>query len=146
MNTAREMVERLLVRVDAPPLDSLVRLALGYMEALVWKHLFGPVAFGWMFLLFFLAILLSLRLVPALIRKVARFNPATNTIWAERRQLARQFDSYQWRKLFWIGMGLGLYGLVSPQVFSVAFLVVIGVCLVFGAIGLWQFRLARHLS
>ena len=139
-----DKVEQLIVRADAPPIDGVLRLALGYTSALVWRVLFGRSAFGWLFALFLLTILVALRLGPLAIRRVVRFSPKANAIWAQRRQLAKHFDSYQWRKLFWIGVGLALFGWLSPQPSNVFHVLTAG-CLISGAIGLKRFSVAERL-
>ena len=52
----------------------------------------------------------TLSFVPKVVAAVARrLVPATAVVrahWAWRRDLARNHDSYQWRKLVWIGVGL----------------------------------------
>jgi hypothetical protein len=60
-------------------------------------------------------------------------------VWAQRRQLAKRYDSYQWRKLFWIGCGLGQYILVSGD-FQTPRILVCSVCLVTGALGQIRWR------
>jgi hypothetical protein len=139
-----QKLEHLILRADAPPLDGLVRLVLGYAAALAWRSRVGPAPFGWMFILFVLGLLLSVRLVPLAIRKLGRFSPTVTQIWAQRRLLAKQFDSYQWRKLFWFGSGLGIYGLRFSQTLSMPYIVLTTGCVVSGAIGLWRFRTLRR--
>lgn len=56
-----------------------------------------------------LAVLAALRVGPAIVRRVFRFPDDVREVWAERRQLAKRYDSYQWRKLFWLGVGLCAY-------------------------------------
>jgi hypothetical protein len=63
--------------------------------------------------LFFVGTLLSLRLVPMVVRHVVPFSQKARTIWLRKRQLAKRCDSYQWRKLLWFGIGLALYSLVD---------------------------------
>jgi hypothetical protein len=83
--------------------------------------------------------------VPAILRKILPFSAAARTVWAERRQMAKRVDSYQWRKLFWIGMGLGLFTLQSGHRFPALLGLTFG-CLAAGAIGLatWRYRAARN--
>jgi hypothetical protein len=145
MKIAKEIIEGLLLRADEAPLDGFVRMLLGYATALAGDVRHGPAPLGWTFLLFFFVILLSLRVVPIAIRKVVHFSRAANAAWAQRRLIAKHFDSYQWRKLFWIGLGLALYGLQVPRAISDVFVVLTAGCVLFGAVGLWRFKLAQRL-
>src|SRR5436190_15309176 len=53
-----------------------------------------------------LATLVALRVVPAVFRKVVPFSADLQAEWFHRRRIAKRYDSYQWRKLLWIGVGL----------------------------------------
>jgi hypothetical protein len=74
----------------------------------------------------------------------------TNAKWAERRQLALRFDSYQWQKLFWLGLGLAVYLLLSGRGPAEALALTV-LSLIVGALGLlrwtWQLRqIARRTT
>jgi len=58
---------------------------------------------------FFLMALAALRIVPAVVRHVIPFGQATKAHWFKLRVLAKRYDSYQWRKLLWLGFGLAAY-------------------------------------
>ena len=62
---------------------------------------------------FLLAGLFLLRLVPAALRRLLPFSTETQDVWRERRRLGKRYDSYQWRKLLWIGLGISLNVLFS---------------------------------
>ena len=65
-------------------------------------------------------------------------------IWAGRRTLAKAWDSYQWQKLFYIGVGLmSFYSVFSGElsVFRVALCLS---CVVFGAVGVIQWRIVAR--
>jgi hypothetical protein len=66
----------------------------------------GP---DWLLLPVFLAILIGLRVVPAMVRHLLPFSADLQAHWSRHRVLAKRYDSYQWRKLFWFGVGLGCY-------------------------------------
>jgi succinate dehydrogenase hydrophobic anchor subunit len=96
-------------------------------------------AHAWTAVGFLAVVLVAYRIVPLVFRKALPFEESTRAIWFERRQLAKRFDSYQWRKLFWFGLGMG-----SFQVFggwsSRPQLVLTCVCLVSGVAGLLVWR------
>jgi len=91
--------------------------------------------------------MLSLRIVPVFLRKLLPLSAEVKTIWAERRQLAKRYDSFQWQKLFFIGLGLAGYTLFSRALFP-STVAVSGFCVLFGAIGLvrWYTQTSRVRS
>ena len=137
--------ERALVALDRGAVGALYRVGVGFLIVPAWSYAIGRPAFGWSLIAFFAAVLLALRVAPAVLRKVLPFSPAARAIWADRRQMAKRFDSYQWQKLFWIGIGMALYALQSGQRFP-ALLALTGMCLVAGAGGvlIWRSRVARR--
>lgn len=101
--------DQLLLSVEKFPLSLLYRAALGavllplYQACIDSAGLSDSAAH---FILFVALVLFALRVVPGLLR---RFIPASRevlTVWAERREFAQIYDSFQWRKL--LGLGLGL--------------------------------------
>jgi FtsH-binding integral membrane protein len=130
------MIESIALKLDTAPINAIWRLLLGValfpIYASVWKSSVPK----WLFLLYILFVLLSLRIVPLVLRKIMRFSSDAQTIWSDRRQLAKIYDSYQWRKLFWIGLGLAAYlryaNVHDQFATAIAWLFTIG-----GAIGLF---------
>ena len=72
---------------------------------------------------------------PALLRHALPFSTEAKTAWSERRQIAKQHDSYQWQKLFWIGLGLLPYAFLS-EVPRINEIVLTLFCLIGGMMGL----------
>ena len=106
--------ERVLLGVDAWPAGALLRVLAGSavlpLASFLGRRALGQRAeSGWGLVLFFLAVLAAFRVVPAVARKVLRFPKALKDVWWERRQIAKEYDSYQWRKLTWFGVGLAIY-------------------------------------
>ena len=136
-------VERFLLRVDDSPWGELFRVGIGALivpVASVWRvdesvWVLGAVLLG---------VLFSLRAAPAVARKLLPFSNTTLRVWRGRRKVAKRCDSYQWQKLFWIGMGLAIHILVSYR-FPIAQLILTAMCLLFGGAGLliWHIRSAR---
>lgn len=52
------------------------------------------------------AAMLAMRLGPAVLRRLLPFSPDLRAAWAHQRHLSKQYDSYQWAKLLWLGTGL----------------------------------------
>ena len=113
-------VERILLSIEDPPFGALYRLAIGFVALPVLQRLCGTQYCGEALAPFLLAILLMLRLGPAFARRLVRFSPAVQAAWMRRRQLAKRYDSYQWRKLFWIGAGLMAYCAFSGELLGPA--------------------------
>jgi hypothetical protein len=132
-------VERLLLAIDDDALGALYRVAIGFATLPAMSLLLGSDVSDWIVVPFLLSIFLLLRIVPAVIRKLVPFSDAVQEAWAVRRRLAKQYDSYQWRKLMWIGIGLALYTAVSGQ-FSVSRIVVCSACLLAGVVGMVRWR------
>ncbi len=102
--------DQILLSIERFPLNLLYRAAIGavmvpvYQSCLAAAGLHDEVI---VFLTFVALVLLALRVVPGLLR---RFIPASREVtatWAERRYLAQIYDSFQWRKLPGLGLGLG---------------------------------------
>ena len=83
-----------------------------------------------------LIVLFLLRAVPAIVRRLIPFSPEIQTLWSERRQIAKRHDSYQWQKMLWLGAGLLMYSATSsslssgPGVIAASLLVVGSIALV----------------
>src|SRR5687767_13045448 len=103
------VIETIFLKLDAPPLNGLLRVVLGLLLLPVYDLICRGRCPGWGFILFFVLVLLALRTVPVVFRKILPFSKAAQDIWANRRRWAKLYDSYQWQKLFWIGIGLALY-------------------------------------
>lgn len=128
-------VENFLLRFDAPPWDTLYRAAIGFAAPSVLSRLWGEDRSGWALVVLLLGILAALRLVPAVMRKLVPVSGTVKRVWQERRQLAKRFDSYQWRKLFGLGVGLSLNMAISSHI-RVSTIMVSVFCLLSGALGL----------
>jgi uncharacterized membrane protein YfcA len=99
------MLERVLINFDVGVSGAVLRIALGFLlvPALqVVAHEPGP----WTVAISLLVMLFAVKVMAVVGRRVV---PATDVVrahWEWRRNLARYNDSYQWRKLLWIGIGL----------------------------------------
>jgi hypothetical protein len=131
--------ERLAVSVDRAPLDIVYRVAIGFFIAPLSGLLWAGQDWGWRPPLLLFGILLALRVVPVVARKLIPFSATVQEIWRNRRQLAKRYDSFQWRKLFWIGIGLGLHLAISGHV-TTSRMVLVSVCLLSGAAGQARWR------
>lgn len=130
--------DRLLMALGIFPWEGLYLAVVGFITIPVMSLLVKDPS-GWKLIPSLLAVLLMLRLVPAALRRLLPFSSSLLRVWAERRQISKHYDSYQWRKLFWLGIGLASYTTVSGQ-FSVPRIVVTSTCLLSGALGLARWR------
>jgi hypothetical protein len=138
--------ERLLLRLERPPIDGLYRALLGFSFFPLLTRIVGENPSGWTLLASFFGLLFTIRLVPALLRKVLPFSGAVKAAWAEQRKTAKRYDSYQWRKLFWFGVGLACHSLFLGG-FEASRVILISTCLAAGALGLGMWRVrAREIA
>ena len=135
-------VERLIVGIEAEPWAALYRMATGFMLAPIFLALGGGHTSAWIPSVLFLCFLVALRVVPKLLRSALPFSAEAKAVWASRRNLSKQFDSYAWQKLFWIGLGFLLYA-VSIGGLRTGEYAVMAFCLIGGGAGLWLWHKAR---
>jgi hypothetical protein len=138
-------IERFLIGLDSWPWSAVYRVGLGMALPLLFDTLFGGYQVTWWGLpAFFVAVLIALRVVPALMRFALPFSAEAKGIWAQRRGLAKRYDSYQWQKLFWIGLGLlcHLFFAGAARIDEVALVIF---CLVGGGLGLVMWHKAGGL-
>jgi xanthosine utilization system XapX-like protein len=131
----RRGVEKLLTCVEEPPWNALYRVGIGWLASPALLRVYGEEPPAWAWVLWFLGILVALRIVPLIARRLLPFSDAVRATWFERRQLSRHYDSYQWRKLFWIGAGLAVHTMRSDRL-QAAPIVLAVIFLISGALGL----------
>ena len=95
--------------IDQYPWGALYRIGLGYVIPLIYHLIFSKEDSGWFLVLWFLCCLIAFRVLPMVLRKLLPFTKEAREIWIERRKIAKRYDSYQWRKLFWLGIGMACY-------------------------------------
>jgi hypothetical protein len=124
----------MILALETPPWDSAYRALIGYGVAPACLQLSGANGASWKLLVFFLAVLVALRIVPGVLRRALPFSREVQTVWVERRALAKRYDSYQWRKLFGLGLGWLGYLLVTGKAQGVPLCVAVA-CLIAGTLG-----------
>ena len=127
------IVEGCLLKLEEAPWHALYRVVVGFCFVLIINS-FRPGAPAGLFLASLTIVLLGLRVGPALVRRAIPFSKEVQEQWALRRYWAKLYDSYQWQKLLWIGLGLAAgaawKGPVDGYEMTVAVL-----CVVAGAFG-----------
>jgi hypothetical protein len=129
-----EPLEGFLISLDRGIWSAIFRLAIGFAIPPVFRGVLGSRASLWTYLAMFVAVLVGLRVVPAIMRRVLPFSAEAKAVWAERRALAKRYDSYQWRKLLWLGLGMLPHLFLAQGIIMHEF-VLIGFCLLAGAAG-----------
>ena len=132
-------IERVLLGLCDETIGALYRVAIGFATLPGLSFLLGNDVSGWTVVAFLLLILILLRIVPATIRRLVPFSRTSREAWAVGRRLAKRYDSYQWRKLVWIGVGLTLYTAASGQ-FSPPRILICTTCLLVGIAGTVRWR------
>lgn len=134
-----EPAEWFIVRLEDSPWGELYRVVIGYvivpLASIVWSR--DPS--GWVLGTVLVVALGMLRVVPAVARRVWPFSNAVKQIWKSRRQVAKRCDSYQWQKVFWVGLGLALYILTGDRL-RAGEVVIASACLAAGAAGMFARR------
>jgi len=132
-------LERFLIDLESWPGSAIFRLALGLSILPIFRALSADRDSVWTFLALFIGLLVLLRVVPAVLRRVLPFSDGAKKLWAERRNIAKRHDSYQWQKLFWIGLGLFPYAFISDGLRNGELAVTL-FCLIGGTAGLLFWR------
>lgn len=130
-----EILEQLLVRFDSGAWGAAYRMVLGFCIPEGLRLLSGGRDQVWLSLVLFMGFLIALRVGPAILRKILPFSPEAKDIWFQRRQVAKLHDSYQWQKLFWIGLGILAFAAAGGSLRAGEQAVML-LCLVGGAAGL----------
>jgi hypothetical protein len=129
------MFEHFLIHFDDTPWAQMWRVALGVLLPPIISVLASSnEAIGTYFVLF-AAFLITLRLFPAVVRYTVPIGPQVKTAWKHRRFLAKEYDSYQWQKLFWFGLGMSFH-LIAGRTLGKAGVMLMAFCLIGGGLGL----------
>jgi hypothetical protein len=135
-------LEHFVINLDRWPWSAVSRIALGLGIPPVFRALSGGRDGVWTYLALFIGLLIALRVVPAVLRHALPFSAEAKELWRERRDIAKRHESYQWQKLFWIGLGLLPYSVFGDGVRSGELAVTL-ICLIGGSVGLSFWRLAN---
>jgi hypothetical protein len=120
----RAGLDNVLINLDIGMPGALWRVALGILLGPT-VEIVHPGTALWM-VSGLLAMLLSIKVVGVVARRALLPSDRVRSHWEWRRDLARYYDSYQWRKMLWFGIGivtsaaLGLPGTRAQWVLGVA--------------------------
>ncbi len=99
------MLERVLLALDVGLPGAIFRVALGVAWVIALR-LLAPGAGLLGAAASLAAVLFGLKALTAIARRLLPATPTVRAQWEWRRNLARNYDSYQWRKLVWFGVGI----------------------------------------
>ena len=139
MTSRSSRLEKLLRRADDPPYQPMYQLLIGFLVIPIFARAFDHGGSDWRLVPFFLLVLVALRVVPAIVRHVLPFSSDLQAHWFHHRVLAKRYDSYQWRKLFWFGLGLTGYVALFDRAGRIDRFLALA-CLVSGGLGLLAWR------
>ena len=131
-------IEQILTRLGDYPGLGILYTAVGAAILMAWDRI-GAAEPAWLLLPFFAAVLILLRVVPAGFRIALPFSQEAAEIWREQRNAGRLYDSYQWQKLFWVGLGMAGYLLVAKNPNPLKMGLMLG-CLLGGGAGLFIYQ------
>ena len=127
-------LEKIPGHADTPFWQRGCQMLIGFLLVPLFARFRGDPAAEWQLLPFFLSVLLAVRIAPTIVRRLVPFSADLQTQWCEQRMLAKRYDSYQWRKLAWYGLGLSGYVAVFSRIDGIpAFLALF--CVVSGGLG-----------
>lgn len=136
-----KLIELLLIRLTRPHWFALYLVPSGFLAAHTYFWLFGNDSSSLGFAGFTLVALLGLRVLGALARRTVPVSGTVKTGWAGARLVGKRYDSFQWQKLLWVGVGAAMVALQTPGacptllVPSLAYL-----ALGFAGTGIWAWR------
>jgi len=129
-------LELFLIKLDATPWNVLWRVVLGFYIPSIIRLVAGGSGSVLFSVSIFFALLVALRVVPAVLRHVLHFSPDATEVWRRRRRIGKLYDCYQWQKLFWLGLGMLPHSFgVGDFRFAISLLVIF--CLGLGGVGLF---------
>ena len=132
-------LEKMLMKIEQKPWHCICRIMIGVCASEIFPLIFGVNGPTYAFFLLLIGMLGMLRLVPAILRRILPFSLETQAVWKKRRMLAKRYDSYQWQKLFWIGLGFAFDATLSGRYYNSS-IILASVCIIPGVVGLVVWR------
>ena len=102
-------LDKIYINFDTGVSGALLRIILGILLVLVVGDL-SPAASPWTMTAYLLVLLFAIKVFASVARKAVAPSSLVRSHWEWRRNLARYYDSFQWRKLLWFGIGILLAG------------------------------------
>jgi hypothetical protein len=134
-------VGKAALSLDVGLLGATHRILTGFLAIPLITRFTGPQPSFLALSVCLIAMLAAVRGGALVGRQALPFSRTVRAIWFERRQVAKSHDSYQWKKLFWVGSGLFAYLAWSGQ-FPVEEVLVSSVFLLAGLLGMIKWHTA----
>ena len=131
-------LERVLLSLDKGYSAIGLRTAYAFIVTALFDAVFPSASWIGLVAVQILA-MFGLRFFGIAFRRGMRFSETTLETWTIRRKLGKYYDSYQWRKVTWIGLGILLYVSLFARARS-DFLILAVLCIAAGAIALLTWR------
>jgi hypothetical protein len=132
-------MEQALAFCDRSPCDVVFRGAIGFVASGLIARYGGESVSVWAATAYLLLVLAALRVATKALRLILPASADLRSIWDERRRLGKYYDSYQWRKLLWVGVGMAAY-IIGAHHTARSQVVVSALCVAGGAAGLVRWR------
>jgi hypothetical protein len=138
-------LDKVLINLDIGAPGALLRVVLGLLLVPALDAVHADAGL-WLTSAWLLAALFGIKVVAAAARKALPASALVRSHWEWRRNLARYYDSYQWRKLLWLGVGIMIGGAMGWPGTETQWLLGV-VCFASGAVAeiLWR-RLGLRLA
>jgi hypothetical protein len=127
--------------LDVGALGAAHRVLAGFLAIPLLTRFTGPQPSFLILSACLLGMLAAVRAAALVGRQALPFSKTVRAIWFDRRQVAKTHDSYQWKKLFWVGLGLFGYLAWSGE-FLVEQVLVASLFLLAGLLGMIRWRTA----
>jgi hypothetical protein len=98
-------LDNIYLGLDIGVPGALLRIVLGILLVLAVEAAYPSAGLGTMSACL-LVMLLAIKVFAGVARRVVSASTVVRSHWEWRRNLARYYDSYQWRKLLWFGTGI----------------------------------------
>jgi len=127
-------MERVLFYLPRPPWNAAYLVPAGFLVFPIIHSFFGDHRSLWTVAIVFFGMLLVLRFTATLLRRMLPFSKDVLSAWSQTRLLAKQYDSFQLQKLFWLGVGIATHAVLSDRAQS-AQIAWAASCLIVGGCG-----------
>lgn len=126
---------------------AIILICIGYFVPEGYDYLFNADGSILGMGVFLITVLGGVRVFSAVIRRSLPFSEGLQAEWRMLRTLAKQYDSYQWRKLFWVGFGFAIHAVLSTKYRDLSWILA-SACGGPGLAGIfvWKSQIARDAS
>ena len=130
----------LMGKLTRVPGFAIYLIPSGFLAGVTYLR-FGGSRTAVMIIPFVLGTLVIIRFSANVLRRISPVSRVTRNSWAHARLVSKRFDSHQWQKLLWVGLGIGVAGLFERSL-SVQYVLftTAAVCVTSGAVAAMVWR------